>query len=256
MSTIAKNKLNHLISNWPRGAIFTQAHLSSLGVTGENVKKYRQNHWISNIGRGAYRLPNDPVDFFSGLNALQEQLDIPIHIGGKTVIELRGYGHNIALGHSQYFLFASPGVVVPKWFLDYDWQGKLIIKKSKFLPLRPQDSFSDYSHNGLNVTASSLERAILELLYHIPKHQGFEEAARIIEGMQNMRIKVLQKLLENCQSVKVNRLLLFFADRLNLPWFPKLELKRINLGSGKRVIQPEGKLDKKYLITVPSDSLI
>lgn len=256
MSTKRKSKLNRLITNWPRGAIFTQAHLSSLGITVENVKKYRRNHWISNVGRGAYCLPNDPIDLFSGLNALQEQLDIPIHIGGKTVIELRGYGHNVVLGHSKYFLFASSGTIVPKWFLDHDWQGKLIIKKSKFLPIESEGSFSDYYHNGLTVTASSLERAILELLYHIPKHQGFEEAARIIESMQNMRIKVLQKLLENCQSVKVNRLLLYFADRMNLPWFPKLELNWIKLGSGNRMIQPGGKLDKKYLITVPNESLI
>jgi len=74
--------------------------------------------------------------------------------------------------------------------------------------------------------------------------------------MQTLRANILQELLENCRSVKVNRLCLFFADRLNLPWFPKLEVSRINLGSGKRVLHPGGKLDKKYLITVPRDEVI
>ncbi len=248
-----KNKLNKLISNWPRGIIYTQAHLTSLGITRENVKKYRRNQWVRNIGRGAYCLPSDQIDIFSGLNALQQQLEIPIHIGGKTIIELQGYGQNAAFGFSKHFLFARPGTSIPKWFLNYDWQGELIIKRSKFLPTNVKNSFSEYSQNGATVFVSSLERALLELLYHIPGNHGFHESANIIEGMQTLRINILQELLENCQSVKVNRLFLYFADRLNLPWFSKLNLSRINLGSGKRMIYSGGKLDKKYQITVPRD---
>jgi hypothetical protein len=61
----------------------------------------------------------------------------------------------------------------------------------------------------------------------------------------------LQKLLEECKNVKVKRLFLWFADRHKYIWLSKLEIERINLGSGNRMIAKGGKLDNKYKITVP-----
>jgi hypothetical protein len=51
----------------------------------------------------------------------------------------------------------------------------------------------------------------------------------------------------------VKRLFLFFADRHGHAWRPKLDLARIDLGSGKRVLVKGGKLDPQYDITVPAD---
>ena len=44
-----------------------------------------------------------------------------------------------------------------------------------------------------------------------------------------------------------------FAEKINHPWFKKLNLGKIDLGSGKRVVFENGILDKKYNITVPKD---
>jgi hypothetical protein len=35
------------------------------------------------------------------------------------------------------------------------------------------------------------------------------------------------------------------------PWFKQLDLTKVSLGSGKRALFPGGRLDPKYLITVP-----
>ncbi|MEI8027683.1 MAG: type IV toxin-antitoxin system AbiEi family antitoxin domain-containing protein [Pseudomonadota bacterium] len=48
-------------------------------------------------------------------------------------------------------------------------------------------------------------------------------------------------------------LFLHLAEKINHPWFKKLNLEKIDLGSGKRVIFENGVLDKKYNITVPKD---
>ncbi|MBT6120737.1 hypothetical protein HOH45_04630 [bacterium] len=39
-----------------------------------------------------------------------------------------------------------------------------------------------------------------------------------------------------------------------MPWFSKLDLEKISLGSGKRQVVEGGRLDKKYQITGPKDS--
>ena len=67
----------------------------------------------------------------------------------------------------------------------------------------------------------------------------------------DMRPKVLQSLLEECKSVKVKRLFLFMAEKAQLPVLKKLNIDRIDLGSGKRVIIPGGKFDSSYNISYP-----
>ena len=65
-----------------------------------------------------------------------------------------------------------------------------------------------------------------------------------------MRSLVLQKILEECQSVKVKRVFLYISEKLDLPYFRKLKFNQLDLGSGKRVVVEGGSLDKKYNITV------
>ena len=62
---------------------------------------------------------------------------------------------------------------------------------------------------------------------------------------------MLQSLLEHCSSVKVKRLFLHLAEKHNHAWFKSLDVTKVSLGSGKRVLVPGGRLDPKYLITVP-----
>ena len=88
----------------------------------------------------------------------------------------------------------------------------------------------------LPVRYSSKERAFLELLDELPKHESFHQVDALMEGLSDLSPRRLQALLEACSSVKVKRLFLFFADRHRHAWRPKLDLAKIDLGSGKRVL--------------------
>ena len=92
---------------------------------------------------------------------------------------------------------------------------------------------------------------MMEMLYLVPNEQSFEEAYEIMEGLTTLRPKLVQRLLEECKSVKVRRLFLFMAESSNHDWVKELNVEKIDLGSGKRVIVKNGVLDKKYKITVP-----
>ena len=53
--------------------------------------------------------------------------------------------------------------------------------------------------------------------------------------------------------MKVKRLFLWSAERHGHRWGERLERDRINLGKGKRLIAKQGRLNRKYQITVPED---
>jgi hypothetical protein len=253
MSTKNPPKINQLISQWPKGAVFTQKYLTQLGYYRDLVKKYRKGKWIKPVGNGAFKLYHDDVDWYGGLYSLQKQLKLTIHAGGKTALELKGYAHYLRPKEHECYLFGSAGDKLPKWFLDYNWGINVLYKATNLLSEDFIKALSEYRHKEFGITISSPERAVLEMLYYVPSKQGFDEALKIMEGLLGLRPTLVQELLEQCRSVKVKRLFLYMAEKLQLPWFSKLNLKSVDLGSGKRVIVKGGVLDKKYKITVPED---
>ena len=110
-----------------------------------------------------------------------------------------------------------------------------------------------WGHWDWPLTLSSPERAVLELLDELPNHETFHQADMLMEGMANFSPRRLQKLLEDCRSVKVKRLFLFFADRHPHAWVKRLDKDAIALGTGKRMLVKGGKLNKAYQITVPEE---
>ena len=68
-----------------------------------------------------------------------------------------------------------------------------------------------------------------------------------------MRPDLVGQLLRICTSVKAKRLFLALAERHQHAWLKRVELADVDLGSGKRVLVPGGRLNAKYLITLPAD---
>ena len=103
------------------------------------------------------------------------------------------------------------------------------------------------------IRISAPERAILEMLTLVPAQQGFDEAFKIIENALTLRPSLMQELLRQCDSIKVKRLFLYMAEKAQLTVADRLLQNAIDLGQGKRVIVKNGRLDQKYLITIPKD---
>jgi hypothetical protein len=101
--------------------------------------------------------------------------------------------------------------------------------------------------------ASTPERALLEMLDELPGHESFHLVDMMVQSLMTLSPRRLQTLLADCRSVKVKRLFFFFADRHTPPWLKQIKREEISLGSGKRMLVKGGKLDPKYLITVPED---
>lgn len=128
------------------------------------------------------------------------------------------------------------------------FEGTFTCRQTNLLP--PDTAIEALATESFQVPTSSQERAILEYLLEVPEAHPVNEAYQIMEMMLNARADVLQHLLEHCNSIKVKRLFLLLAEDLNPPWYEDLNLSKIDLGSGNRVIDTNGTYRSKWLLTV------
>lgn len=266
-----RNILNRLLATWPRGTVMLSAKLKELGVSQQLLSHYVKFGWLKKIGRGAFVKSGDQVDWVDALYAIQTQTNLSVYVAGKTALELSGIQHFFHLGGGGVvWLFAGKGERLPRWFfVDDTW--KKWNRKIEYIALRlfadnmvgielrkisahiitgsvTQKHLSDYA-----IKVSSVERAILEVLYLVPSKQTLEEAKYLMEGLMTLRPKLLQQLLEQCFSVKVKRLFVFLADLCNLPCLQHLDLSKIYFGKGKRVIGDGGYYIPKYQLSIPKN---
>jgi len=252
MDTRPSMKINKLLQAWPRGTVALHPWLQSHGISRELATQYRRRAWIDSVGQGAFIRRGDKVEWPGAVYAVQKLSGKPIHPGGRTALELHGLAHFVRLSNrAPVYLYGSPGIRLPTWFQGHDWRHP--IKYSATGLFTRDQSLTTQSFGEFSLEISSPERAILEYLNGFPDDASFEEAREFVDSLATARPEVIQHLLETCTSVKVKRMFLYLADQAKHPWRAKLKDKRIKLGSGKRSLVQDGKLDSKYLITVPAE---
>jgi hypothetical protein len=173
--------------------------------------------------------------------------------GGKTALELKGYGHYLVEETRTLFLYAQPRVILPAWFSGERFALRLVVTRTSLFPPDSHEGFSEWKEREFSIRISSPERAAMEMLHLVPEKMSFEESLLIMESLVTLRPEIVQKLLEICRFVKVKRLFLYMAEKHGHPWVEKLDRSRIEIGRGKRRIVSGGELDPKYQITVPRD---
>lgn len=237
-----QTNINRVLKKTPSGTVVTAGRLKSLGVGSPLVQKYVQGGWLSRVSNGAYTRLNEKADLNGAIYALQED-GLHIHQGGQSALA-NIYGKlQYVRGYSPVHLFAPRGTNLPKWFVKaYGGQYRLFL--TDFLP--PEMGLAERKVGDFALKESSLERALLELCYMVPKPVSAQEAFEITETIQVLKPDLLQKLLESCSQVKVNRLVLCFGELAYTQWREVLDETNIDLGHGKREIDVGGTLFKKY----------
>ncbi len=251
MSTVKTTKINQLVKQWPRGTVATAAHLKHRGYSYDLLKKYKESGWIDSLGRGAYALSGDKVEWPGALFALQSQLGMNIHAGGKTALELKGYAHYLSEQNKRLYLYGDRTQRLPAWFNEKSLGLEVVMIHTNLFPAGSEEGYTELKEREFSVRISAPERAILELLYLVPNKVGFSETQLIMENLVSLRPTVVQTLLQSCRSIKVKRLFMYFADKHGHQWLSEIDTSKVNLGAGKRLIVHNGKLDNKYQITVP-----
>lgn len=243
------SKINQLLQDWPTHAVATLRWLKSKGVDRRLADKYVQSGWLIRLGHGAYLRAGSSADWPGGVQTLQTQLGLDIHPGAITAIELRGYAHYLALGGREVILFGKAGMKLPAWFAEHQWtQPVTLVTTGVFTS--DDTAASPLQFDEVELYVATLERAAFEMMYLVPKRQSYEEALQVMESLTSLRPPVVQQLLESCSSVKTKRLFMHAAERLNHQWVKRLDLSKVDFGSGRRTIHAGGRLDNKYDLVV------
>jgi Protein of unknwon function (DUF2893). len=243
-------KLNQRLMSAPAGAVLTSAWLRQQGISTRLADYYARSGWLHRIGDGAFTVLPESPSWLGAVFGLQGKSK-SFHPGGRTALELSGFAHFLPLGnHYPVYLFSRAGDRLPAWFQGLPWASRVRHMRTDFLPV--DAGWREHDAGAFGVTISAPERAALEFLHQLtPDTAAYEHASLVFEGLGTLRPDVVQQLLESCTSIKVKRLFLHLAERHGHAWFKQLEVTKVDLGSGKRALIPGGRLDPKYLITVP-----
>lgn len=279
MSVQRGQKLNSLQHLLPEGMVASSAWMRDHGYSSALCSKYVANGWLKQPARGVYARPGATTKWQHLVISLQSLMHQPVMVGGLSALELQRYGHYVRMGSEQnVFLYSETQLA--KWVNEIDphvrfehrsanklFEEAFIAEAVQALPSLGLDALDPPSDGSRSVAGglthyiwgerewlmviSTPERAILEFLDELPDKQSFQHGSDLFSGLSNLSPRRLQKLLQQCKSVKVKRLFMWFADQHQHAWLKHLDPSEINLGSGKRVIAKGGRLDQKYQITVP-----
>ena len=249
------------------------AWLQAQGLTRSSIRDYVDRGWLERIAPRVYRRPSQTnrasLRWDVVVLSLQKVMHKPLHVGGRTAVELSGYAHYLEAGQtSQVYLYGSG---LPSWLAKLPISAHFENRSSGLFAnpntgvearrydLRSGEAFGvskdaeSMSPWEWSLTMSAPERAILEMMDELPHHESFHQVDVVMEGLANLRPQLLGKLLQECTSVKVKRLFLWYADRHGHAWFKHVDLSSVDLGRGKRQLVPQGHFDPRYQITLPTE---
>lgn len=258
MAKRSDSKLNRLQQELPEGLLVDAAWMEAHGYSSALRSQYVRAGWLESPARRVYRRSRMPLTSQQVVISLQNLLDLPLTVGGRTALEQQGYAHYLSAKMREVHLYGLKRP--PTWLANlpldvtFHWHNSLrLFPGDADGPPEPSPVMVSAAGVHLPIRYSSKERAVLELLDELPDRESFHQVDALMEGLSDLSPRRLQTLLETCASVKVKRLFLFFADRHRHAWRSRLDVSRIDLGSGKRVLVKGGRLDPTYHITVPSD---
>lgn len=240
----------------PFGMIATKQWMLFKGLNLHSIDNALKSKKLVLLATGVYARTGVPVTWQGVVSSLQKMSEQVVHVGGLSALELLGFGHYLSNKNTQHIRLYSR-TKLPMWLgrlnlpVKFDWHGSKTLWSPEFLELGDYAIEHDWREDLPPVKLSCPEKACLEMLMHVPDKISFDHANELMQGMTSLSPKKLVVLLHACRNVKVKRLFFWFAERQGYSWSQKLDYRNFDLGRGKRVIANKGKLDNKYLITVP-----
>jgi hypothetical protein len=245
-------KLQRLALTTPRGLVMLSSWLVSQGYSYELQQCYRKSGWLKPVGTGAMMKAGERPALTGAIAALQQQAGSDIHVGGRSALEWSGRAHYLPMGAPIITLFVKSKSSLPAWFTGIRWDMEMRIYSSSLFK-DDATGLRDYQDGELTVKISGAARAIMECLSLCPNRFPLQEAYEVMEGLATLRPDQVQSLLEQCKSIKVKRLFLFFAERIGHAWFEDVDAAKIDLGSGVRSLTGDetGVFIPKYQLVLP-----
>jgi hypothetical protein len=253
--------LNRLLDTFPAGTVLPTRWLTANGYADNLLPKYVRSGWLEPLAHGVYRRPGATTTQWQDVvEALQHRLALPLHVGGATALDQHGTAHYVRLGEGGSVMLHGP-VRPPGWVTRlslperFEWRSRRRLFDFATDEVPERAGLVEFREPGRQrpLRTASEERAILELLDEVPRRVSVEWADAAMQSLPGLRPARTSRLLAACRSYKVKRLFLALAHRHEHAWLKHLDLSAVDLGRGKRMLVPGGKLDKRFKITLPAN---
>lgn len=270
-------KINRLHELLEEGLLAPTGWLEERGYSRALISRYVDSGWLVSPARGVYRRPGPSLKWQHVVASLQLVMGSYLHVGGRTALVQRGLGHYVRMSGPETIYLYGPEAL-PAWVNKLNLQKRFAVRNDAMFgdlrarrnalgvltdfhdePLQPKH-LADFGLQEMTWGAwdwrllySTDERAMFEVLQDVPTRESVYEADVLMQGLVNARPARVMSLLTACASVKVKRLFLALAERHQHQWLAHLDLSKVDLGKGKRMLVSGGKLHPKYLITLPAD---
>lgn len=233
------------------GLLVDASWLTEQGYSTSLRRQYVTAGWLAQPTRQVYQRPRGSLSWQQAIVSLQTLLGARLVVGGRTALDLQGFSHYLTSAPHEIHLYGPEHG--PAWLHKLPLDVRFVYHNSAKL-FRPQDFVTQpWGPWSWQLTLSSAERAILELLDELPDRESFHQVDKLFEGLANLSPRRLESLLARCRNVKVKRLFFYFADLHQDAWLKRIDRTKVDLGKGKRLLVRGGKLDTAYLIMVPED---
>lgn len=243
-------KINIVQQNTIPTGVLTSAFLAQCGISRSEQVDYVRSGWLERIAQGVYCFKGNTPTLYATLFSYAEQMDWTYHVGAYAALEVFGYAHYVAMQEVPIHIFTHKDKMAPQWMIHYPWGRTLHNVSTTVLG---DNGIEKRDVEGITLQVSSPERAFMECLLFAPEQYALMDLYYIMEMLNTLRPKVVQQLLEECSSVKVKRLFLYMAEKANHPWYKVLKTENIDLGTGTRSFQANGKTVAKYKIVLPQE---
>lgn len=253
LNSAARKRLRQLL---PTGMLATKQWLLGQGLNLHFVDNAVRSGTLQPLTPGVFTLLDSGVTWQGVVVSLQRMAEQPVHAGGLTALELAGVTQYLSLSsRAHVHLYAAKPL--PRWLGRLSMEARFTWHGTR--RLWPDSVMADSRYTREELWREGLppmlyscpEKAILEVLMDVPRRISFEHADALMQGLHNLSPRKLDALMQGCCNVKVKRLFLWLAERQAHAWFGRLTPEAYHLGSGKRVVATEGRLDKTWQITVP-----
>ncbi len=105
MTTQRNTKLKWLEHNLPEGLVADASWLTRHGYSTSLRSQYVAAGWLEQPARGVYRRPGGPLSWEQVVISLQMLLKRHLIVGGRTALELQGYGHYFRQSADEVHLY-------------------------------------------------------------------------------------------------------------------------------------------------------
>lgn len=205
----------------PRGEPMDQAFLAQYGLTEWDTSRLIGDGWLRQLSQDAYLLRGDSPTV-DGTIAFLARKTPGLHVGGRAALDMQGIRYSL-LARVRINLWGDIPQLFPTWASDLlllTYQHERLFDEQ----LRADFALASLPARHPRMPVSVPERAVLEYLAGSVQNETLrEDNANLVGMMRNLRLNVLQQLVDHCVRRDVVWALKFLGEDENFTWAIRLE---------------------------------